>query len=472
MNPIRIVACLLAAVACASGAAQAQSRPTYYTSGGVKALYYTPDANPNPKVAFLIVHRTGNYLSHIGCSELSKRGYAVFCMNTRFENNEFQVDWDRIALDVKVGVEYLRKQPGIEKVILFGHSGGGPTLSFYQAVAEKGIGFCQDTRKIVPCNNDLANLPPADGLILADAHPGVPVILLRSLNGSVLRETPGAFDPALDPYSPANGYNAAGASTYSPDFQARYFAAQSRRMNSLIAEADRRTKDIAAGKGPFPDNDQFAIPHGGNPGAGPGGASQLHSLDPQISLRKTQRPQKLIRNDGSIDRQLVTTVSPVELDTLASTMSFNRGTKQLSLRSFLSTQAVRSTNSLDGIDHCSSNNSTICAVGAISVPTLVMGMGGYLFIRDSEEEFDASAAKDKDLVFIEGATHGFTPCANCMNTGGAAAYSNSVKNLFDYVDGWASPRYRADSSPVLSGGGSMSLEALAGLAVLWLHSSL
>jgi hypothetical protein len=74
-----------------------------------------------------------------------------------------------------------------------------------------------------------------------------------------------------------------------------------------------------------------------------------------------------------------------------------------------------------------------------------MGMGGYLFIRDSEEEFDASAAKDKDLVFIEGATHGFTPCANCMNTGGAAAYSNSVKNLFDYVDGWASPRYRADA---------------------------
>jgi hypothetical protein len=50
-----------------------------------------------------------------------------------------------------------------------------------------------------------------------------------------------------------------------------------------------------------------------------------------------------------------------------------------------------------------------------------------------------------------------------MNTGGAAAYSNSVKNLFDYVDGWASPRYRADASPAMSGGGSMSLDALAAL---------
>jgi hypothetical protein len=30
----------------------------------------------------------------------------------------------------KEGVEFLRKRPGIRKVVLFGHSGGGPTLSF------------------------------------------------------------------------------------------------------------------------------------------------------------------------------------------------------------------------------------------------------------------------------------------------------------------------------------------------------
>ena len=68
------------------------------------------------------------------------------------------------------------------------------------------------------------------------------------------------------------------------------------------------------------------------------------------------------------------------------------------------------------------------------------GMGGYLFIRDSEEEFENSKSTDKDLVFIEGATHGFTPCGNCGAPDGA--YSNSVKNLFDYVGNWTRARFK------------------------------
>lgn len=472
MTFLRLKACLgIAALVAAPLMASAQSNPVYFSSGGMKSFYYKPDNNPTPKVAFLSVHRTSNYLQHISCTELPKRGYAALCMNTRYENNEFLVDWDRIALDVKAGVEYLRRQPGIEKVILFGHSGGGPTLSFYQAVAERGIAFCQDPRKIVPCRSDLAGLPPGDGLILADAHPGVPVILLRSLNGSVVNETPRSFDPTLDPYNTANGYNPAGASTFPAAFQSRYYEAQSRRMNALIDNAIARMQAIQAGSGPYPDNDMFAIPHGGNPGAGPGGASQLHSMDPTVSLRRTNQPQKLLKNDASVVRQIVTSVSPVELDTRASTMAFDRGTKILSLRSFLTTQAVRSTNSLDGIDHCSSNNSTICAVQSISVPTMVMGMGGYLFIRDSELEYESSASTDKDLVFIEGATHGFTPCANCLNSNGAIDFSNSVKNMFDYVDTWAKARYTVNSSPSPSvgedgGGGSMDALSIIGLSAL------
>jgi len=38
------------------------------------------------------------------------------------------------------------------------------------------------------------------------------------------------------------------------------------------------------------------------------------------------------------------------------------------LKSFLSANAVKSTNSLDGIDWCSSNNSTTCAVQSIKIP--------------------------------------------------------------------------------------------------------
>ena len=67
----------------------------------------------------------------------------------------------------------------------------------------------------------LAELPKADGLILVDAHPGVSVNGLRSLNPAVLDERdPRKIDPALDPFNPANGYDAK-APHYSEAFKRR-----------------------------------------------------------------------------------------------------------------------------------------------------------------------------------------------------------------------------------------------------------
>jgi hypothetical protein len=54
----------------------------------------------------------------------------------------------------------------------------------------------------------LANLTPADGMLLLDAHPGNTVNTLRSLNPAVLDENdPSKFDAALDPFDPRNGFN-------------------------------------------------------------------------------------------------------------------------------------------------------------------------------------------------------------------------------------------------------------------------
>jgi hypothetical protein len=107
-------------------AAWAQSNPTYvqFENFTVKGVLYQPDSGA-PRVAVLLIHRVNNYL---------------------------------------------------------GHSGGGPTLSFYQAVAEKGVAFCNMPSKITVCGKELGTLPSADGLILADASLGNPVALLRSLN--------------------------------------------------------------------------------------------------------------------------------------------------------------------------------------------------------------------------------------------------------------------------------------------------
>ena len=116
-----------------------QTRPEYIPlGGGVKGVLYRPDTNPTPQVAVIIIHRTSNYLQHAGCTQLSQRGLMVLCMNSRFDNNEALVNWELIAQDVKRGVDYLKNTQKISKVILFGHSGGGPTTTYYQAVAEKG----------------------------------------------------------------------------------------------------------------------------------------------------------------------------------------------------------------------------------------------------------------------------------------------------------------------------------------------
>ena len=411
----------------------AQSHPVYiqFSPSVVKGALYKPDSGPAPHVGILIVHRTSNVLAQLATTELAGRGYLVLGLNTRFDNNEAAVNWDELALDVKSGVEFLRQQPGITKVLLLGGSGGGPTTTFYQAVAENGPGYCQGSNKLMPCGNELANLPPADGIILRDAHPGISVNTLRQLNPAVMDEAdPRQINPDLDPFNAANGFRPDQPSVYSEEFKQKYFKAQSARMNRLIGIAQQRLSQMQAGTDLYPDNDVFVVVRGGGP--------RLMQLDPSIH-HSTLKPHKLVKNDGTVVTQIVESVRPVPNNAAAFNASFESGTLLLTLRSFLSANAIRSTDSMDGIDSCSSNNSTPCALRRISVPILITAMQGHYFIRDNEIHYDAAASKDKDYVVIEGATHGITPCTACENTPGQ--YGNSVKNFFDYAQSWIDARF-------------------------------
>ena len=171
----------------------AQNFPTYHPLGPAKGTLYRPTSGP-ANIAIIMMHRTGNFLSLGSCSQMRDRGFVVLCMNTRFDNNEAQVIFEEMALDVRAGINFLRQNqsgltPGIQRVILWGYSGGGPTMSFYQAVAEAGVGFCQDPHKLTQCESsgstNLVGLPKADGIILADAHPGNTVNALRAINPAV-----------------------------------------------------------------------------------------------------------------------------------------------------------------------------------------------------------------------------------------------------------------------------------------------
>ena len=444
LSSLRTVGCALLTLCAVPGLTFAQSKPEYIAFPGIsKAALYKPDSGPAPHVGILVMHRTANYLNHRACTELSRRGFMMLCMNTRYENNEVLVNFEKLPLDVKAGVEFLRRQPGITKVILFAHSGGGPLMSLYQAVAENGPSYCKGANKLTECSDDVANLPRADGIVFADAHPGNSINTLRGLNPSVANEDnpPGAPPITdLDPFNPKNGFNPNGPSNYSPEFQARYFKAQADRMNHLIATAQDKLARMKRNDYPYPDDDIIVIPRGGNPGAGPGASAALFIAEPSIeSVNATARPERLLRNDGAITTEVIHSVYVANPKLSKDNLRFSSGTKVYTLRSFLSANAIRAKNSIDDIDYCSTNNSTVCAIQSISVPVMFAAMGAHYFIRDNERHFDLAKSKDKDFITIEGAVHGFIPCTACEKTPGQ--YSNSLKNLMDYVAKWINDRY-------------------------------
>lgn len=424
-----------------SAASSAQSNPRFVPLGeGALGALYVPDSGPAPHIAFLVTHRNSSYITHTSTRELSSRGFMVLGMNVRFANNEAQVNWQEIALDIRAGVRYLRSQPGITTVILIGSSGGGPSVSFYQAVAENGPAYCQGPNKILECSSEtLAGFVPtdrADGIVHMDAHPGNSVNTLRSLNASVMDESRPfeAIDPALDPFNVKNGFNPDGGSVYSQEFIDRYTRAQSRRMNKLIDKALAMKKEIAEGKHKPADEDVFIYYR-----------TSARLSDFSLSVHSgTLKPAKLLKNDGSVVTQMIKSVripNPGSREDDQRMGSGNgAGVSVLTLTSFLSASAIRSDNSLDGIDWCSANDTTMCAFKVIHVPTLLIAMGAHYFIRDAEILFENAVTKDKDFIVAEGATHGGAGCTACTKVTGVD-YSNARKNIYDYVAKWASARY-------------------------------
>jgi hypothetical protein len=420
----------LAMIVALAAPASAQSDPRFIKlSQKVKAVLYMPDQGPPPHVGIMLMHEDSNFLVHLACTEFAKRGYAVLCVAGRSDNNEALDTWNELPLDAALGMHYLRDQMKLPKVLLFAHSGGAPLLSYYQAVAEDGPGFCQDNRRLIPCGDDLKALPPADGMVFFDAHPGTAINLLRSIDPSVRDEAqPTKRDPSLDAFNPANGYNPKGPSHYSEAFKQRYFTAQAARMNKLVGIAVERRKLILAGKYIYPDDDAFIIPRTN---------ARLMDLDPSIG-QTTLQPRKLIRNDGSIVTQIIASVHNPDLKLKEKNLNFGES-KELTILSFLGTRAIRARHAMDDYDTHSNNNSTEENLQHIHVPILMTSAGGYIFLRDDEKMIDSAVSTDKDYAVVEGAMHVILPCRPCETTSGQ--YSNTVKNAFDTMKGWIDKRF-------------------------------
>ena len=59
---------------------------------------------------------------------------------------------------------------------------------------------------------------------------------------------------------------------------------------------------------------------------------------------------------------------------------------------------------MDDIDYCPNNNSTPCHLQKITLPILILGMGGHYFLRDDQVSSEMSASPDKEYIVVEGAS--------------------------------------------------------------------
>lgn len=122
------VALLMTSALAIASPASAQSQPTYiqFSPGSVKGALYKPVSGPAPHVAILIIHRTANVLASPATRELANRGFMVLAVNPRSDNNEAVVNFEANALDIKSGVEFLRKQLASRRSCSGGTAAAGP----------------------------------------------------------------------------------------------------------------------------------------------------------------------------------------------------------------------------------------------------------------------------------------------------------------------------------------------------------
>ena len=435
-------------------------------------LYEPKDSGEKSHIGVFVMHYDADYTNFSACQELSRRGYTVLCSKNSGGNLNNRL------LDIKSSVTYLRKVAGIQKVVIWGHSGGATLMTAYQMIAENGVNICQGPEKLSKCPNNLADMPAADGMILADSNWGNAEMSLFSLDPAVVTEGDGVnLNQDLNLFNPRNGYNPSGNSDYSQEFIHNFQTAVGKRENGLIKYALDRVTAIDAGKGHFTDDEPMVI-------AGAASIGPFNKLFPQDTklMAHTHKPWPLIHADGSITTEIVYSVR--KAGGMSGGPTGGRpGTGQsggpatgagapggdptggfagpgggsatgklsnavnTTVRGFLIDNAVRVSDdfyydedSMHGVDWTSTYSSPPGNVESIRVPSLFMGMTGNYEYLAAETIYNNSPAKDKSLAFVEGASHMYIACKQCEKTPGQ--FGDTIKTLYDYADKWLSQKGR------------------------------
>jgi hypothetical protein len=357
--------------------------------------------------------------------EMAKRGYRVLAVSHRGESADVTV----FAQPLSRAIAYVRSVPGVQKVVIMGHSGGGHLVAWYQNVAEHGAAACNGPEKIYPCDGkQLSGLAKPDGIIFLDSTLGA----FHEMS---------SVDPAadgdkriasLDMFSAANGYDTtAKQGKYPADFAKRFYAAQAARNTKIVDDAVARLKALDQGKGQFSDDEPLVIRGMGEDAAG----ARLFQPDPSF-VTHTKAPHILLKADGSQPEVVVPSVrGPVGQQYAAQLNALAVMNQDTTVRKFLVHSAIRTSgdyaitaDDIVGVDWESAMTSTPGNAEGITVPALIVSNTCHYLIVPDEIIYNHLGSKDKTLAFDEGATHGFTPCK--------PEYGDTVKRAFDYLDNW------------------------------------
>jgi len=333
------------------------------------------------------------------------------------------------APGIASGIRYLRSLPGVQRVIIIGHSGGAPLMAFYDNVAEHGPAVCDGPEKIYPCPaSSLTHLARPDGVILLDPPLGA-FHTMSGLDPAVRGEK---RTPALDMFSRANGFDdVTGKATYSHRFAREFYAAQSARNDRIVARALTRLRAIEHGKGQFRDDEPFVVPGMGVNAAG----ARLYQTEPATFMAHTRQPHLLLKADGSTARAIIRSMRPPLGQFARELGTLRQMTQNTTVRSFLAENAIRTTpdfaitaDDIVGVQWASSATSTPVNAAGITVPALVMVMTCHYLVVPGEIVYDHLAARDRTYAAVAGASHMFTPCR--------PQYGDTGMRTFDFVAAW------------------------------------
>lgn len=386
-----------------------------------RALLWMPEGPARPRIAVVAMHPRVDFTHHYSFPRLLAAGVACLGASTRNPGNDLDTTHEDIVLDLAACVKYLRGKRGFERVILLGNSGGGSLAALFQAQAGlKPAERIAETPGGQPTRLAMAEMTPADGLVLVAAHPGQGRVLGECIDPAVTDEDrPLESDPALDMYDPRNGFRPPPAwSRYSEEFVARYRAAQLARVRRLDARAHQliaagraaRAERETEGFADRPVDDRLAI-------------ERRAFWEPVMTVYRTMA--NLRYADNSLDP------SPREYGSLISERPDLMNLQLLGFGRVVTPHAWLSTWSA-----LSSSADMARTLPAVAAPTLMVhaGRDKEIYPSDARAMFAALASADKTFVELPQARHYFEPDFG-------ATEAPQVEALLDAVVPWIHERF-------------------------------